>query len=229
MFVLLALGIVGWSFSRFSQTLVHELRPGMTRDKIRAQLEGLSLRVGLMPRHVPEERATSGHERSIGALSLDHPLIRWVNITKEHTDPGGDADDFVEWFACFGVPDARLAERDLSGFSLHLASLRKIRLYGSPIGIRWKGHDRGLGVLDALENAIPEGSEEELPRPISVRAYPDLSCWTISVLALDNSSPHMEVKAPSRELWSLIERIASTLLAQELPDPRQQRGGTGAR
>lgn len=91
MFVLLALGIVGWSFWGFSQTLVHELRPGMTKDKIRAQLEELSLRVGLMPRHVPEERATPGHETSIGALSLDHPLIRWVNITKEHSNPGGDS------------------------------------------------------------------------------------------------------------------------------------------
>ena len=210
--------LVGWAVWGFLETLMLEFRPSLVREKVRARLEGLQLRVGSMPRQVPEERARSGRERSIGALSLDHPRIRWVNITTERTALGGDSDDLVEWFACFGIPDPRLAERDLSGLSLHLTSMRKIRIYGIPVGVRWKRDDRGLGLLDSLESALPEGHEEALPSPIRVRAYPDVACWTISILAMDNSAPHdMTVKAPLRELWGTIEKIALTLLAQELP------------
>ncbi len=108
---------------------------------------------------------------------------------------------------------------------------RALQRFGKVIEWRWEGNDFGLGIVDRLSqdvsiaSAITDGHrpwethgrlwwfltvQEVNPRdgPVEIRAYPDRSCWMLTV---------RDALTPSRREWDCYQSIASRLLGTPLP------------
>ena len=100
---------------------------------------------------------------------------------------------------------------------------KDIELWGprGVIGVRWEGEDFGLGIVQHLSqdvsiaSAITDGQSFGLisdvnPRdgPVEIRAYPDHSCWILTV---------KDALTPSRQEWDCYQSIANFLLGTLMP------------
>ncbi|MGH8526419.1 MAG: hypothetical protein ACREXY_20085 [Gammaproteobacteria bacterium] len=157
---------------------------------------GLSAR--LAERRRPEERFGNGG--SLGLIDTAKGPIRWVNVLWEGGG-GGEYDPGPSYYVEYGVPDPR----DLREVQVWSVRIRTFPVGGLATGVRWKGDDHGLRILDSLNaDASTEAGLIESKRDVRVRARPKHRCWTIE----DDHST-----APSVVQWNCYQAIAWHLLA----------------
>ena len=159
----------------------------------------------------PEEKIYAGHCGSLGVIDIVDGPIRWVNVTFATFVWGEDNDPPI--YLVYGVPDPKVR----SGFP-------EVRLQAIPvqekdlgedervIGVRWKGEDFDLGVVQHLSQnvLVTRAFLEYLSKGFSleIRAYPGWRCWTLTV---------EDVLSPSKQEWDSYQSIASHLLGTPMP------------
>lgn len=178
-----------------------------TRDQLCTALKDLGLDAQMAARGRVEQKIYFGPRWSLGVIDIAEGPIRWVNVTQETITWGGEDPPLLH-FVVYGVPDPRVGP----GFP-------KVRV--KITGVRWKGKDFGLGIVDRLSqdvsvaSAIMDGAinpflnvmwPRAVPR-VEIRAYPYRSCWMLATPTL----------APSKQEWDCYQAIARHLLATPIP------------
>ncbi len=168
------------------------------RDNICAGLQSLGVDAQMAERGRAEEDIECGvsYSRSLGLIDIPEGPIRWVNVVKR----SGQAPGGMTYYIKYGVPDSRLWV--IIPPNLEIKSARKKDNW------QWKGKDAGLGIIDRLNGDISIGYtllQSKSPQ-ITIRAYPNHSCWVIS--------SEISYISLSEELWNSYQKIAQHLLVE---------------
>ena len=194
-------------------------KPDRTRDELCAILQSYGLEARLAVRKCPEEKIGSGRWRnigpvpflaatqgiSLGVIDVSTGLIRWVNVLEYQFEDS----PIDHWYVC-GILDHRL----YPGFPMiHLKSaLIQKSWLGEIIGVKWKGEDYGLGIIERLSklsitNVIFDSHRQGINADLEINAEPKHGCWLMWTKTV-----------PTRELWDCYQSIAGELLEIPLPD-----------
>ena len=177
---------------------VREALRNKTREEFCAHLQSLGIDAQLAPRGSAQEKL---YARSLGVIDIVEGPIRWVNVLKASYP---DANDDVDRYLVYGVPDPKIQ----SGFpkvGVESVSVRNFPLFGRFIGVRWKGEDFGLGIVEHISQNIVarEFFESTREGSFEIRACPDWRCWILKVeVVLDLS----------KQEWDSYQSIARHLL-----------------
>ena len=140
---------------------------------------------------------------SLGLIDIGEGPIRWVNVRKliGLGDPG-DTERYTEYL----VPDLRIASV-LPQVRIWTEDARDRWFFGKVVGLRWKGHDSGFGILDRLRRDL------SLNPPLLNGERVDIistsyGCWILS------TETH---SGPSEAEWRCYSAIAEHLLAAPMP------------
>jgi hypothetical protein len=194
---------------------LHEWARDKTKDEFFLGLGGLGIPAKLMPDGAWEERVKLSQGHSLGIIAIRSGPIHWVSVLKYGADEG---DNF--YYAAYGVPDARLAEIDLSELNIKSVLVRDFPFVGRVCDTKWEGQDLGLGLLSTLNSLRSVNSGLVDSEPIELRAHRSHRCWTLTIyIRLTNNlfswvNPPKFI--PSLEEWRSYEAIASSLLHADL-------------
>jgi hypothetical protein len=204
-------------------------KPERTRDELCAILQSYGIEARLADRKCPEEKIGSGRWRnigpvpflaatqgiSLGVIDVTTGLIRWVNVLEYQFE-----DSPTDYWYVYCIMDQRL----YLGFpSVHLKSalIRKSWL-GEVIGVKWKGEDYSLGIVERLSQpsitkVIFDSYRQGIAADLEIDAEPGHGCWAITIKTV-----------PSQELWNCYQSIAARLLEMPSPDDilAQKQGGS---
>jgi hypothetical protein len=98
---------------------------------------------------------------SSGLVEIENSPVAWINTR-------GRYDDEYSLYADFAVPDARLRGKEVSRLLVDSVYSRRFPLFGRVCGVRWRGNDCGLGIIEHL-NRCKSLSEQWLE---AERFYP---------------------------------------------------------
>jgi len=173
-----------------------------TKDDICAGLQALGIDAQMAARGRPEENIETGfYTQSLGMIDIAEGPIRWINVRKRQ--PRGP-DASVAYHTDYGVPDSRLGP-DLPRPRIESVRIKTSPLVGQVMDLRWRGEDFGLGIISRLNSDVSIKGPIMRSRDVTIQAYGDHKCWTIS----------SETREPqSGELWSCYHVIARHLLAE---------------
>lgn len=189
-----------------------------TRDELCTALKNLGLNAQMAARGRVEEKIYFGPRRSLGVIDIAEGPIRWVNVTEEtSTWGGGDDPDFLD-FVVYGVPDSRVGP----GFpEVRLKAVWVKTFPGQITGVRWKGEDFGLGIVDRLSQDVslasamldgaklgnnwhPETSTWRVEPGRHVKNFLNATWWFLGYVGFPRRVPRMEIRAyPYPSCWML--------------------------
>lgn len=137
-----------------------------------------------------------------GWLNVEDGPIRWAHL------------DYAENYAAvrYMIPDSEM-QPGFPRVRLRAVRLKTFPLFGRPIGVRWKGRDYGLRVVDylrqdgSLTNVVMDGVELE------IRSVPARGWWTLEAGVCDKP-PY-----PSCREWACYQAIAQHLRAIPISGP----------
>lgn len=173
-----------------------------TRDDICAGLQALGIDAQMAARGRPEENIETGfYTQSLGMIDIAEGPIRWVNVRKRQ--PRGP-DASVAYYTDYGIHDSRL-EPDSPRPRIESVRIKTSPLVGQVVDLRWRGEDFGLGIMGRLNSDVSIKGPIMRSRDVTIQAYSDHKCWTISTETRDR---------PSGELWSCYHTMAQHLLAE---------------
>ena len=171
------------------------------RDKTRDNLYKNFLEIGLdcelAERGIPEDKLNNPwYLRSLGVIKInsDSP-IKYVNIIKRDRSK----DSPPKWWIFLCVPhDKELPES--RSVNIRTKRRKSFPIFGSVVGVDWKGEDRGHGLAKKLSD---DQQTDNLAADIgNIRLqtlHDDFSGWSIEIDRKIN---------PTREQWESLERIA---------------------
>ena len=205
-------------FSKFRELVAGE--PDRTREEVCTLLQSYGVGVRLAERRRWEEKIGGKRGRwilhpfsltwvsrgdSIGIVIVDAEPILWINVLKYQFE-----DSPTDYWYLYGIPDYRLYP---GSPSVHLKSalIRKSWL-GEVIGVKWKGEDYGLGIIERLSklsitNVILDSHWQGINADLEINAEPKHSCWLMWTKTI-----------PTQELWDCYQSIAGELLEIPLPE-----------
>lgn len=162
-----------------------------------AALQGIGIDARVAPRGRPEEKV--GAEECLGVIDIQDGPIRWITLR------GGARHQYPE----YGIPDPTV--RDCSRLFITTRRVKSFPFLGKVVGVRWKGVDKGLGIIDSLnKNSLLNEAllrEPSMQAPgLLIQCYSWHPCWVISQF--------LKGVVPSRELWSCYQTIARHLLPE---------------
>jgi hypothetical protein len=167
---------------------------------------------GITPTTRPSLIMDSSGPFSLGVINISAGPIQWVITEKGFDEPvtwawGGA----VIYTSHYGVPDPKI-QPSFPKVRLTSKRIKRFGLVGKVTGLRWRGEDFGLGLVDrlngdpALAIAIITGRGG-----LDIRVHPKHGCWTLTTGR--NGGPPI----PSLELWDSYQTVARQLLATPMP------------
>jgi hypothetical protein len=186
--------------------------PGL--DEFLLSLGALGIPMQLMPRGAPEEYVKPSSWHSLGVIAINSGPIGWVNVLVDYTETG------ARHHAAYGVPDARLADADVTELKVESVKVRRAPFADRAAAVRWEGNDLGLGLLSALNGQRSVNAGLAGSGAITIQAHRSHRCWTltIDIRLRDNLFSWMNPPeySPSLEEWRSYEAVASCLLHADL-------------
>jgi hypothetical protein len=114
------------------------------RERYVLALESLGIQSRLVPLGDDRESYFS-LGLSEGLVEVENSPVAWINTRGRY-----DEDERYPQYADFAVPDERLRSRDLSRLLIDSVYVRHMPLIGRVAGVRWRGNDCGLEIVEQL-------------------------------------------------------------------------------
>ena len=189
-------------------------KPDQTREALCTTLRSFGVEVRLAERRRREEKIGTRRGRwisqpfsltwvsrgdSLGMIEVEAGPIRWVNVLQYQWD-----DSPTDHWYVYVVPETRM-HPGFPKFCIKLAAERKSWL-GETIGVKWKGEDQSLGIIERLSkpsiiDVVFDLYRQGIATDMEIDADPDRGCWTVTGRAV-----------PTRDLWDCYQAIAGELL-----------------
>ncbi len=140
------------------------------------------------------------------AIDIAGSPIRWINMLFEISSDPTDTIEYV-------IPDSG----HIPPIQLQSKWVRTFPMFGSIIDVRWKGNDRGTGILQRLSSDDIIKASIKATCEVTIRGCPEHGCWLIVQKRDNRKSPVLKLKIHQ---WRSYERIAVTLLGPDLTPQR---------
>ena len=167
-----------------------------TRDVLADHLNSIGVEASLSERKRPEESiGNKWWRRSLGVIDIATGPISFINVVKKDRSK----DSPPKWWIFLCVPhDKELPES--RSVNIRTKRRKSFPIFGSVVGVDWKGEDRGHGLAKKLSD---DQQTDNLAADIgNIRLqtlHDDFSGWSIEIDRKIN---------PTREQWESLERIA---------------------
>jgi hypothetical protein len=197
---------------------MEEIRRNPVRFEFYEGLRSLGVPAALAPYGAPAEQDIWGKSR--GTVNISKGPIRWVQV---RTEICGDDDEYLTDYA---VPDTRLCDLDTSRLEIKCTATGGFWPFRAPSGVRWRGNDLGLGMLQRLDEdtslAGPLLGRVYSRRAVTIKAPARRGYWTIIVpggitglASLVTRRPMVDI--PKLDQWHCYQAIAQHLLDTPIP------------
>ncbi len=180
------------------------------RGNLCASLNSLGLNAQMAEQGKPEEHiGEDWMGKSQGLIEIQDGPIRRVNVLKEKGTGGehGSPDTYTNVYL---VPSP-------TGYVETYGEIKSIReksvpLFGRVVDIRWEADVEGDLIRRINEDVSLKENLIKLNEDVTIRGFPEYSCWAIVSRQYQGGFGLHNQRAPSRAQWECYETLARHML-----------------
>jgi len=167
-----------------------------TRDDLADHLNEIGVKATLSERQRPEEAiGKRWWKRTLGIIDIAEGPITFINVIKKDRSK----DSPPKWWIFLCIPQDKQLPKSRS-VNIRTKRRKSFPIFGSVVGVEWKGKDRGSGLAKKLSD---DQETDNLAADIgNIRLqtlHDEFSGWAIEI--------DRKIK-PTKEQWASLEKIA---------------------